>query len=365
MTEVSINQANTAAPWKEKLVNLSTQLLNYLLILIISLAIGAAVMYSSGKNPWTAYAALWEGAFGNGYRFADTLDRSTIMILAGLAGSIAFRTNITNLGLEGQLYIGAFAAAWVGFTFTNLPSIIHIPLCILAGILGGAIWTLPVLYLKLRWKIPELVPTLMLNYIAIGITDYLIAFPFKDPTASMAGSPLLAESARLPKLIKGSTINIGFIIAIALIFFLYWFIFKTKIGYELRMVGLNQEFAAAAGLPVKRSMILALTMSGGIIGLGGALMIMGFFGRFLGGFSSGYGWDGFMIAIIAQNQPFAVFPTALFYGGLANGALTMQSLTGVPQAVVQMVKGTLVLFVTVTVFIKKIRKGLSKWMALT
>lgn len=356
-----LNKAKNGHSWRENFVNITTQLLNYLIILIIALLIGAVVMLLSGRDPISAYLALWEGAFGNGYRFADTLDRSTIMILAGIAGSIAFRTNIINLGLEGQLYIGAFAAAWVGFTFTNLPSIVHIPLCIIAGILGGALWTLPVLYLKMRWKIPELVPTLMLNYIAIRITDYLIAFPFRDPTAPMAGSPLIAASAKLPKLIKGSTINIGFIIAIALIFLTYWFLFKTKIGYELRMVGLNQDFAAAAGLPVKRSIILAMTLSGGIIGLGGALMILGFFGRFLGGFSSGYGWDGFMIAIIAQNHPFAVFPAALFYGALANGALTMQSATGVPQAVVAMVKGTLVLFVTVKVFIENIRKGLKKW----
>jgi simple sugar transport system permease protein len=356
-----LNKAKNGHSWRENLVNITTQLLNYLIILIIALLIGAVVMYLSGRDPISAYLALWEGAFGNGYRFADTLDRSTIMILAGIAGSIAFRTNIINLGLEGQLYIGAFAAAWVGFTFTNLPSIVHLPLCMIAGILGGALWTLPVLYLKMRWKIPELVPTLMLNYIAIRITDYLIAFPFRDPTAPMAGSPLIAASAKLPKLIKGSTINIGFIIAIALIFLTYWFLFKTKIGYELRMVGLNQDFAAAAGLPVKRSIILAMTLSGGVIGLGGALMIMGFFGRFLGGFSSGYGWDGFMIAIIAQNHPFAVFPTALFFGALANGALTMQSVTGVPQAVVAMVKGTLVLFVTVKVFVEKIRKGLKKW----
>jgi simple sugar transport system permease protein len=356
-----LNKAKNGHSWWENLVDITTQLLNYLIILIIALLIGAVVMYLSGRDPISAYLALWEGAFGNGYRFADTLDRSTIMILAGIAGSIAFRTNIINLGLEGQLYIGAFAAAWVGFTFTNLPSIVHLPLCMIAGILGGALWTLPVLYLKMRWKIPELVPTLMLNYIAIRITDYLIAFPFRDPTAPMAGSPLIAASAKLPKLIKGSTINIGFIIAIALIFLTYWFLFKTKIGYELRMVGLNQDFAAAAGLPVKRSIILAMTLSGGVIGLGGALMIMGFFGRFLGGFSSGYGWDGFMIAIIAQNHPFAVFPTALFFGALANGALTMQSVTGVPQAVVAMVKGTLVLFVTVKVFVEKIRKGLKKW----
>lgn len=347
--------------WKEKLVNTLAQVANYLLILIIALIIGALVMYLSGKDPIAAYAALWQGAFGNGYRFADTLDRSSIMILAGIAGSIAFRTNIINLGLEGQLYIGAFAAAWVGFTFTNLPSIVHIPLGLIAGILGGAFWTLPVLYLKLRWKIPELVPTLMLNYIAIRLTDYLIAFPFRDPTAPMAGSPLVAASARLPKLIQGSTINIGFIIAILLIFVSYWFIFKTKVGYEMRMVGLNQDFAAAAGLPVRRSIILAMLISGGVIGLGGAIMILGFFGRFLGGFSSGYGWDGFMIAIIAQNHPFAVFPAAIFFGALANGALTMQSVTGVPQAVVAMVKGTLVLFVTVKVFLENIRKGLKKW----
>ena len=361
MTDTLIEKPKNSHKWKENIVNVSAQLINYVLILLISLIIGAVVMSLSGKDPISAYAALWQGAFGNKYRFADTLDRSTIMILAGLAGSIAFRTNIINLGLEGQLYIGAFAAAWVGFTFTNLPAIVHIPLCMIAGILGGALWTLPVLYLKMRWKIPELVPTLMLNYIAIRLTDYLIAFPFRDPTAPMAGSPLLEQTARLPKLMRGSTINIGFIIAIVLIFVTYWFLFKTKIGYELRMVGLNQQFAAAAGLPVKRSIILGMTLSGGIIGLGGALMIMGFFGRFLGGFSSGYGWDGFMIAIIAQNHPFAVFPAALFYGALANGALTMQSVTGVPQAVVAMVKGTLVLFVTVKVFVENIRKGLIKW----
>jgi len=125
---------NNGNAWKEKLVNTTTQLINYVLILIIALFIGAIVMYLSGRDPFSAYAALWQGAFGNKYRFLDTLDRSAIMILAGIAGSIAFRTNIINLGLEGQLYIGAFAAAWVGFTFTNLPSIVHIPLCLIAGI---------------------------------------------------------------------------------------------------------------------------------------------------------------------------------------------------------------------------------------
>ena len=252
--------------WKENIADFGSQFLNYFFIFMISVLIGAIVIWFSGKDPIAAYRALFVGAFGSFFKIADTLDRTTIMILAGIAGSIAFRTNIINLGLEGQLYIGAFAAAWMGFSIQGLPSYIHIPLCLLAGIFGGAVWTIPVLYLKMRWNVPVLVPTLMMNYIGIRLTEYLIAFPFKDPGAPMAGSPRLEASARLPKLIPGSTINIGFIIAIVISLIAFWFLFKSKIGYEMRMVGLNKDFAAAVGIPVNRSTILAMTLSGGIIG---------------------------------------------------------------------------------------------------
>ncbi|HAF61438.1 MAG TPA: ABC transporter permease [Anaerolineaceae bacterium] len=349
--------------FKKIFVEAGTQVANYAIIFLISILIGALVIFLSGKDPIAAYKALWIGAFGNGLKFADTLDRSTVMILAGVAGALAFRTNVTNLGLEGQLYMGAFAAAWVGFSIHGLPSYVHIPLCLIAGCLGGAIWTLPVIYLKLRWNITELVTTLMMNYIGIRFTEYLIAFPFKDPTATLAGSPVLDASARLPKLMQGSTLNIGFIIAIAVAIFVYWFLFKSKTGYEMRMVGLNKDFAAASGIPVNRSYILAMTMSGAIVGLGGAIMITGFFGRFLGSFSSGYGWDGMMIALLAQNHPLGVLPASLFYGALANGALAMQSATGVPQTAVVMVKGSIMFFVTVTVFVPYIRRRLEKWVA--
>ena len=354
---------NNKINFKELFIDGSAQFFNYLIILSISLLIGAVVILLSGKDPIAAYASLWEGAFGNYLKTADTLDRTTIMILAGIAGTVAFRTNVTNLGLEGQLYIGAFCAALVGFSLKGIPSVVHIPLCLIAGVLGGAIWTLPVIYLKMRWNITELVTTLMMNYIGIRFTEYLIAFPFKDPEARMAGSPLLEASARLPKLIKGSTLNIGFIIALVVALAMYWFLFKTKTGYEMRMVGLNKDFAAAAGIPVNRSYTLAMMMSGGIVGLGGAIMIMGFFGRFLGSFSSGYGWDGMMIALLAQNHPLGVLPASLFYGALANGALSMQSATGVPQAVVVMVQGSVVFFVTVTVFVSYIKRRLEKWAA--
>lgn len=357
--QVKTNKKNI----REILIDVSAQLLNYLIILSISILIGAVVIFVSGKDPVAAYAALWNGAFGNRLKIADTLDRTTIMILAGIAGTLAFRTNVINLGLEGQLYIGAFCAALVGFGITGLPSYIHIPLSFLAGILGGALWTIPVIYLKMRWNITELVSTLMMNYIAIRFTEYLIAFPFKDPEARMAGTPLLELSARLPKLVQGSTLNIGFIIAVMIAIGSYWFLFRSKTGYEMRMVGLNKDFASAGGIPVNKTYTLAMMMSGAIIGLGGAIMIMGFFGRFLGSFSSGYGWDGMMIALLAQNHPLGVLPASLFYGALANGALAMQSATGVPQTVVIMVKGAVVFFVTVTIFVRYIRRSLGKWAA--
>ncbi len=347
--------------WKKLVGEIIAQLINYLLILLLALIIGAVVIWISGKDPVAAYAALWKGAFGNWLKFGDTLDRSTVLILSGLAAAVAFRTNEFNLGLEGQLYVGAFAAAWVGFTFTGLPKAVHIPLCFLAAMLVGGLWTIPVSYLRIRWNVPVMVPTLMLNYIGILLCQYFVVFPFRDPEATMAGSHVLEASARLPRLFTGSVLNIGFIIALVMAFAVYWFMFKTKTGYELRIVGFNPIFAMASGMPAKRSAFLALSISGALVGLGGAIVIMGFFGRFVSSFSVGYGWDGMMISLLAQNHPLGVLPASLFYAALANGALTMQSMTGVPQTVVVMVKGAILFFVTVQIFIAFFRGRMRKW----
>jgi general nucleoside transport system permease protein len=338
-----------------------SQFFNYLIILSLGLVFGAVMILLSGKDPIVAYSALFRGAFGSGYRIADTLDRSTVLILSGLAASVAFRTSIFNLGLEGQLYIGAMASAIVGFSITGLPTIIHLPLALLAGVIAGALWTIPVSYLRIRWNIPVMVPSLMLNYIGILFTHYLVAFPFRDPTATMAGTPVLMSTARLPKFIPGAQINIGFILAIIMIFVVYWFMFKTKTGYEMRIVGYNPSFAASSGMPVKRSAFLAMLISGGLVGFGGACIITGFFGRFMSTFSVGYGWDGMMISLLAQNHPLAVFPASLFYAALANGALTMQSQTGVSQEVVGMVKGAIMFFVTAQLFLVYFKGRMRKW----
>jgi len=360
-----MNKSKMKLPSKRHIFNILGEIfsqgVNYLIILVLGLAIGAVVIWLSDLDPLAAYTALWKGAFGNIFKTADTLDRSTVLILSGLAAAVAYRTNVFNLGLEGQLFMGGMAAALVGILVPGIPSIIHIPLCLIAGALAGAFWTLPVTYLRLKWNIPVMVPTLMLNYIGILFTQYLAIFPFNDPTSGMIGTPKLLETARLPKFLPGSTINIGFIIAIVMVFVVYWFMFKTRTGYELRIVGFNPTFAAASGIPVGRSIFLAMLISGGLVGLGGASIIMGFFGRFITSFSPGYGWDGMMISLLAQNHPLGVLPASIFYAALANGALTMQSQTGVPQAIVGMVKGSIMFFVTAQLFLNYFRGRLRKW----
>lgn len=343
------------------LVEIAIQAANYALILLVSLAAGGLVILLAGKNPIEAYAALFDGALGGTLKIADTLDRASVLILTGLAAAVAFRTSVWNLGLEGQLYMGAFAAAWVGFSIHGLPPALHITLVLLAGVIMGGLWALPAIVLKLRWGVNEVVTTLMLNYIAILFTAYLVAFPFKDPKALFPGTHVLDQTARLPRLIPGSVLNIGFILALVLAFVVNWFMFRSKQGYELRMVGLNARFAEYAGMPVKRSAFLAMLLSGALVGLGGAVVIAGFFGRFITSFSVGYGWDGMLISLLAQNHPLGVIPAALFYAGLSNGSLAMQSATGVDQAVVTVVKGTLLAFVTVKVFVQFLNRRLRKW----
>ena len=351
---------------KGLLIGVVMQAANYALILIMALVVGAAVILVSGKNPVDAYIALFRGALGSPIKIADTLDRSSVLILTGLAAAVAFRTSVWNLGLEGQLYAGAFASAWVGFSIHGLPSPIHITLCLLAGTLVGGLWGLPAILLKLRWDVNEVVSTLMLNYIAILFTAYLVAFPFRSPTAFMPGTATLDATARLPRLmIPGSVLNIGFLIALALAFLIFWFLYRTKLGYELRMVGFNPQFAGYAGMPVRRSSFLAMIFSGALAGLGGAVVITGFFGRFISSFSVGYGWDGMVISLLAQNHPLGVIPAAIFYAALANGALAMQSATGVPQALVVTVKGTIMFFVTVQFFIAFLNRRLRQWMPST
>jgi simple sugar transport system permease protein len=346
---------------QQTLSGLALQLLNYVLILLLGLGIGAVIIVSSGKDPLAAYQALFRGAFGSRMAVANTLDRSTVMILAGLSAVLAFSTSVRNLGIEGQLYAGAFVAAWVGFGIRGLPQLLHVSLAIAASALAGAAWSLVPILLRTRWDVDEIVTSLMFNYIATFFTAYLVAFPFKSDTTILPGTDPINATARLPRFMRGSPLNAGFPMALVLVFVVYWFLFRTKQGYELRMVGMNPRFAAYAGLPVDRSALLGMLLSGAMAGVGGASLILGFFGRFITQFSLGYGWDGIVISLLAKNNPIAVIPAALFYAGLANGSLEMQSATQVPITLVSTVKGVIMFLVTAQVFLRYLRGKYPQW----
>ncbi|UCC77226.1 MAG: ABC transporter permease [Anaerolineales bacterium] len=338
------------------LSSLGLQLLNYALILLLALGVGALAIAASGKDPVAAYQALLRGAFGGVRAVANTLDRSTVMILAGLSAVLAFSTRVRNLGIEGQLYMGAFIAAWVGFGIHGLPSLLHIVLAFVASAIAGAAWGLVPILLRTRWDVDEIVTSLMFNYIATFFTAYLVAFPFKSDTTILPGTDPINATAKLPRFIRGSPLSVGFPMALVLVFVVYWFLFRTKQGYELRMVGMNPRFAAYAGLPVKRSALLGMLLSGAMAGVGGASLILGFFGRFITQFSLGYGWDGIVISLLAKNNPIAVIPAAIFYAGLANGSLEMQSATQVPTMLVSTVKGVIMFIVTTQVFLRHLAR---------
>jgi len=345
----------------QMLPGLVMQLLNYALILLLALGIGALIIASSGRDPVAAYQALFHGAFGSRMAVANTLDRSSVMILAGLSAVFAFSTSVRNLGIEGQLYAGAFLAAWIGFGIEGLPAPLHIALAFVMSAVAGAAWSLVPILLRTRWGVDEIVPSLMFNYIAIHFTAYLVAFPFKSDTTILPGTDPIYATAKLPRFVRGSPLNAGFLLALVLVFVVYWFLFRTKQGYELRMVGMNPAFAAYAGLPVKRSALMGMLLSGAMAGVGGASLILGFFGRFITQFSQGYGWDGIVISLLAKNNPIAVIPAALFYAGLANGSLEMQSATQVPITLVSTIKGVIMFLVTAQFFLRYLRHRYPQW----
>jgi len=315
-------------------------------MLVVSLLITAAVMALSGKNPWEAYRVLFASALGSPVAVADTLLVATPLIFSGLATAISFRAGVFNIGVEGSLYLGAFAAAWVAFTFTGLPGGLLVSLAfLLAGLIGG-LWLLLPGYLKAYLSVDEIVTTIMLNYVAIFFTSYLVNYPFAVPGLANAMSPRIAEQAMLPRLLPPSQFNVGFFVAVAAVV-ATWFLFsRTTLGFELRTLGLNPVFAVWSGMPSARVILKTMFISGFLGGLAGAGQVLGVNYRFVANFSPGYGFDGIAVALLANNNPVGSFLAALLFGVLRNGGATMELMLDIPLEIVRILEGTIILFVT-------------------
>ena len=315
--------------------------------LALALLLGALVMELSGKDSLSAYRQLFNAALGGQRQLADTLLKATPLIFTGLATMVAFRAGIFNVGVEGSLYLGAFAAAWAGFTFTELPALVLLPLAFAIAALAGGLWGALPGYLKARWAVDEIVTTIMLNYVAIFFTDYLVNGPFYLPGMANAMSARVAPQAELPRIIRSSQWNPSFFLALAAFLALLLLMRRLTLGYEIRALGSNWQFARWSSMPIRRIIVLVMFLSGLLGGLAGAGQALGVHYRFVAGFSRGLGYDGIVIALVGRNHPVGVLFAALFFGALRSGSTVMEIFTDVPRDLVDIIQALIIFFIAI------------------
>lgn len=339
------NQANSVITW---LVQLWRGVSVPLTAVLLAGIIGAIILWLSDANPWEAYTALYRGAFGSEDAIGRTLEKATPLILGGLAVAFAFKAGLFNIGGQGQLLMGAIIAGYVGFAFTGLPFIIHMPLALLIGSLTGAFFAGIAGALRTYTGAHEVITTIMLNFVAINITDYLADGPWKD-SGIVARTPAIAESAAIP---VWGTLPAGFFIAAFTAFATWYLLFRTTLGYEIRTVGLNPNAAHYAGIKVARTIVLTMAISGFLAGMGGAIETLGVVGRFQPGFNTGLGFDGITIALLARTNPLGVIPAALLVGAMQAGSSQMQFDANVQSQIIDVVQALILFFVSADMIVR-------------
>ena len=330
--------------------------------ILLALILGGIIMIFNGKNPIQGYGALITGAFGSKYALATTFTKTVPLILTGLATAIAFMTGIFNIGGEGQLYLGAFAATYIGFTFKGLPVALGVVLAtICAAIAGAALSYIPAI-LKVKFKIDEVIVCVMLNSIAMLFTGYLVNYPFKATDGSMGGSNLIADQYRFSKLMDVSKLNTSIIYAAMIAILIYYLIKKTSYGYDFKMIGENNIFTKYMGLATEKYMIVAMLISGALCGIAGAFEVYGLHYRFLPNLSKGYAFDGMLIALIVKNNPLGIIIMSIFFAALKTGSVVMELETGISSELVAVIQALIILFMAGETGFKEFfkRKNLSK-----
>jgi len=344
-------------------------------------ALGARQLVEAARlgvgNLATAYGALYQGAFGDPSEILEALRsvlageglqpllssvrgpsgsmvQSVPYIFAGLAVALGFRAGLFNIGVEGQIGIGWIAAVIVGFSFTGLPWFIHLPLCILAAAVAGGFWAAIAGFLRARTGAHEVITTIMLNYISFRLSEWLLCGPLEF-TNGTCRTKEIAESAYLPRFVPHPvTLHWGFVLALAAAVVVWWFLFKTTWGYELRTVGANPSAARYGGMSVTRTWVLAMFLSGCLAGLAGASQGLGITHNVALGFQAGYGFDSIALALLGKSHPLGVVAAAIIFGVLRAGAARMQSVAGVPSEIVQIVQALVIVFIAAPAIIRAI-----------
>lgn len=311
--------------------------------ILMALLVGGIFLKLSGFPAWDTYVQMFSGAFGSSYALSETMVKAIPLMLAGLGVSLAFRMKLWNIGAEGQLYMGAFAASGVALSMGQLNGVMLITLMLLAGFAAGAIWALIPGVLRAYWQVNETITTLMLNYVAIIWVDYLVYGPWKDPASlGFPLTPRFSPHAYLPVL-GGTRVHAGLIVAFIIAAIFYIALKYTRWGYELRVAGESQEAARYAGINVVKNIILVMLISGGIAGLAGMIEISGITHRLQHGISPGYGYTAIIVAWLGRLHPFGIVLVSILFGGLLVGGFGVQT-SGIPFSIVLMLQGAVLFF---------------------
>jgi simple sugar transport system permease protein len=339
---------------------LARELLFPLIAVVAAFIVGGILILLVGDNPIVAYRLLLGSALSWPDGIGYTLFHATPLIFTGLAVLVGFRCGLFNIGAEGQLYIAAFATAWVGIIFANLTSWLLIPLCFAAAILTGAFWGGIPGVLKAKFGSHEVINTIMLNFIAVALVSYFTQYHYKVPgdpilqTAEIGPSAYIPHLGRfIPGLPERIPLNIAFLLALLCCLLVYVFLWRTKWGYEIRATGSNPFAAEYGGISIRKQIILAMSVSGALAGMVAINEVLGNRHRYYDGFSDNYGFTGIAVALLGRNHPVGVILAALLFAALQHGGIYVDGFSEhVTKDIVQVLQGVIILFVAAEGFFK-------------
>jgi ABC-type uncharacterized transport system permease subunit len=310
-------------------------------VVVLVFGVGSIAMLLAHVSPIVGFGALFDGAWGTKGEIAETLVQTTNLLFPALGIAIAFRAGLFNIGAEGQLVMGGFAAGWLGAQFP-LPGYLAVPMVLVAGTLAGGAWGAIPGIMRARFKANEVIATLMLNVVAILLTTYLVTGPLQQGGAAGSETGPLPKAAQLTHLFD-TQLTWAFVLALVLAFVLRWVLQRTVFGYELRAAGDAPEAAKRAGIDLGRTALIAMTLSGAIAGLGGATIVAGALHRFNTGLSPGYGFIAIAVALVGNLDPLWIIVASVAFGMLQSGGIAMQAEAGVPREVVSLIIGLVII----------------------
>lgn len=331
---------------------------------VAAAAVGAIMILSLGASPIDGFSALVDGAFGGRKELADTAIKAMPLLLVGTGICISFRARVINIGGEGQIVAGALVSTVTALALADLPPAMLIPAVLLAGVVGGGIWGAIPGALKAYLGVNEILSTIMLNIVAVQVMNYLLRDPLIDPAEIERGTRIpqterLSPNADLPILVDGTRLHLGVVVAIVAAVAAWVFLWRSTTGYRLRAVGAGRDAARYAGIPVERMTLLALTASGAMCGLAGAVLVFGSESHRLvtdgssTGFTGSAGFNGIVAALFGALHPLLTIPASILFGGLLVGANAMQRAIQIPASLVIAMNGLVVVFVVASVSVRQ------------